>query len=52
MKRNVGTIDRVIRILIGLAGLSFSLIGGTKWGISASCPCSQGLLDGVRPIVF
>lgn len=59
MTKNVGTIDRVIRVIVGLALLSlvFVLEGGARWlgliglvplvtGIAASCPAYR--LFGIR----
>jgi hypothetical protein len=59
MSRNVGTIDRVIRIALGLALLSllFVVDGGARWlgliglvplltGIAGSCPAYR--LLGIR----
>jgi len=52
MKRNVGTIDRVIRIIIG-SGSSYSPSPACQTGdISAYCPLSQGSSGGVRPTAF
>ncbi len=52
MKRNVGTIDRVIRILIGLVVLSFALIGGSKWGYLGFVPLITGLTGWCPPYSF
>lgn len=59
MTRNVGTADRVVRVIVGLALLSllFVLEGGARWlgliglvplvtGIVASCPAYR--LFGIR----
>jgi hypothetical protein len=32
MTRNVGTVDRVVRIVLGLALLALALFGGQWWG--------------------
>jgi hypothetical protein len=32
MKRNVGTVDRIIRIVLGLAGVGIALGGVSPWG--------------------
>ena len=41
MTRNVGSIDRVLRVLIGLALIVASLTGAIGlWGISESSRCS------------
>lgn len=44
MKRNVGTIDKGIRILGGLGVLSFALIGGSEYGYLGFVPLLTGLL--------
>lgn len=37
MKQNVGTVDRVIRLLVGAAVLAFGIVGGlaSPWNIVA-----------------
>jgi hypothetical protein len=32
MSRNVGTIDRALRALVGLALLALAVFGGNRWG--------------------
>lgn len=49
MKRNVGTVDRVIRILIGLAALSFVFVSGSKWGYLGIVPLFTGLIGWCPP---
>lgn len=49
MKRNVGTIDRVIRIFIGLIVLSFALIGGSAWGYLGLVPLLTGIMGWCPP---
>lgn len=44
MKRNMGTVDKGIRILGGLAVLSFALIGASEWGYIGFVPLLTGLL--------
>jgi len=45
MTRNEGTIDRVLRVIIGLALLSLVLIGPkTLWGLIGLVPLITGLV--------
>ena len=44
MKANVGTIDRVVRIIVGLALLALVFIGPkTLWGLVGLVPLFTGL---------
>lgn len=49
MKRNVGTIDRGIRVLIGLAALAFAVFGGSDWGYLGIVPLLTGLIGWCPP---
>jgi len=49
MKRNVGTMDRVIRIFIGLVGLSFAFIGSSAWGYLGFVPLVTGIIGWCPP---
>jgi hypothetical protein len=43
MTRNVGTIDRVLRILVGIALLLLPITGGSMWGLIGIVPLATGL---------
>lgn len=44
MKANVGTIDRIVRIVVGLAILSLVFVGPkTLWGLVGLVPLFTGL---------
>lgn len=48
MKKNVGGIDRILRIVLGLALLVFAFVGpeGVKmWGFIGIVPLATGLLN-------
>lgn len=49
MKKNVGTIDRAIRILVGLAAISFALTGGSNWWYLGFLPLMTGLIGWCPP---
>jgi hypothetical protein len=49
MKKNVGTIDRAARILVGLAALSLAFISGSKWGYLGFVPLITGLIGWCPP---
>jgi len=49
MKRNVGTIDRVIRIIIGSGGLLFALTGVSNWGYLGLLPLITGVIGWCPP---
>ncbi len=47
MSRNVGSIDRVLRIVIGLAAVAFALFSGhalAPWGWIGIIPLATGLI--------
>ncbi|MBX3724306.1 MAG: DUF2892 domain-containing protein [Xanthomonadales bacterium] len=49
MKANAGTVDRTLRILVGLAVLSLTVLGPrTPWGLLGIVPLLTGL-TGVCP---
>jgi hypothetical protein len=46
LKRNVGSVDRLLRIVIGLALLSLTVIGPkTMWGLIGLIPLGTALLS-------
>lgn len=49
MKRNVGTIDRTLRILIGLGAILYALTGGSTWGYLGVVPLLTGLIGWCPP---
>lgn len=50
MKRNVGGIDRMLRILAGLALLSLVVVGPkTLWGLVGLVPLATGLIGWCPP---
>lgn len=45
MKRNVGTIDRTVRVVVGIALLSLVFVGPqTLWGLIGIIPLASGLM--------
>ena len=38
MKRNIGTIDRLIRLLIGLTIIAVGYVNGSWWGLLGMVP--------------
>ncbi|MCL5059253.1 MAG: DUF2892 domain-containing protein [Candidatus Thermoplasmatota archaeon] len=48
MTANVGTTDRIIRILAGLALIAWALLGGPVWAWIGVLPLATGLL-GICP---
>lgn len=44
MTANVGTIDRIIRILAGIALIAWALLGGPVWAWIGVLPLATGLL--------
>lgn len=45
MKRNEGSIDRILRVAIGLGALSLTVIGPqTPWGYIGVIPLATGLI--------
>jgi hypothetical protein len=45
MKANVGGIDRVIRIVAGLALIAWALLGGPVWAWIGAVPLVTGLIN-------
>lgn len=45
MKANVGGIDRVIRIVAGLALIAWALLGGPVWAWIGVVALATGLMD-------
>lgn len=44
MKANVGGIDRILRIVVGLALIGFALATGTAWAWIGVVPLATGLV--------
>lgn len=44
MKMNVGGIDKVLRILVGLALIAWALLGGPVWAWVGIVPLATGLI--------
>ncbi|WP_126444298.1 YgaP family membrane protein [Sulfuricystis multivorans] len=44
MKQNVGGIDRVLRIVVGLALIAWALMGGPVWAWIGIVPLGTGLV--------
>lgn len=44
MKQNVGGIDRVLRIVVGLALVAWALMGGPVWAWIGVVPLGTGLI--------
>ncbi|NWG30265.1 MAG: DUF2892 domain-containing protein [Rhodocyclaceae bacterium] len=44
MKQNVGGIDRVLRIIVGLALVAWALMGGPAWAWIGVVPLGTGLI--------
>ncbi len=44
MNANVGGIDRVLRILVGIALIAWALLGGPLWAWVGVVPLATGLL--------
>lgn len=49
MKKNVGTIDRTVRIIAGGALLAFAVISGSAWGYLGIVPLVTGLIGWCPP---
>jgi len=49
MKKNEGTIDRVLRVLVGLGLISYAVIYGAAWGYLGLVPLLTGLM-GTCPV--
>lgn len=45
MKLNVGTADRIIRIILGLAGIGIALAGISPWGWVGVVPLATGAVS-------
>lgn len=45
MKLNVGTADRIIRIILGLAGIGIALSGISPWGWVGVVPLATGAVS-------
>jgi hypothetical protein len=44
MKQNVGGIDRILRIIVGLALVAWALMGGPVWAWIGVVPLATGLV--------
>jgi asparagine N-glycosylation enzyme membrane subunit Stt3 len=44
MKANVGGIDRILRIVVGLALVAWALMGGPVWAWIGAVPLATGLI--------
>lgn len=50
MKKNIGNIERIIRVAVGLALLSLTIIGPqTLWGLFGILPLATGLAGWCPP---
>ncbi len=50
MKKNIGSVDRIIRIVAGLGILALAFIGPeTKWGYLGLIPLATGLIGWCPP---
>lgn len=49
MKSNIGTIDRVIRLALGLAGIGIAVAGVSPWGWLGVVPLATGAI-GICPL--
>lgn len=45
MKANVGGIDRILRIVAGLALIAWALLGGPLWAWVGVVPLATGLIN-------
>jgi hypothetical protein len=45
MKANVGGIDRILRIVAGLALIAWALMGGPMWAWIGVVPLATGLIN-------
>jgi hypothetical protein len=45
MKANVGGIDKVVRIVIGVALIAWALLGGPAWAWIGVLPLATGLVN-------
>ncbi|THF64409.1 YgaP family membrane protein [Pseudothauera rhizosphaerae] len=44
MKSNVGGIDKILRILVGIALIAWALLGGPVWAWIGILPLATGLM--------
>lgn len=44
MCRNVGSVDRFIRVLVGVGVLSWGIATANRWGVLGVVPLATGLL--------
>ncbi len=49
MKTNVGGIDKILRILVGIALIAWALMGGPVWAWIGVVPLATGSSAGARP---
>ncbi len=45
MKSNVGGIDKILRILVGIALIAWALVGGPIWAWIGVIPLATGLMS-------
>jgi hypothetical protein len=45
MKANVGGIDKVVRIVVGIALIAWALLGGPAWAWIGVLPLATGLVN-------
>lgn len=45
MKANVGGIDKIVRIVLGLALIAWALLGGPAWAWIGVLPLATGLFN-------
>ncbi len=44
MKRNVGSVDRILRIVVGLALITWAVLGGPAWAWIGVLPLATGVI--------
>ncbi|MBW2611273.1 MAG: DUF2892 domain-containing protein [Deltaproteobacteria bacterium] len=50
MKKNIGNIERIVRIVVGLAILSLTVVGPqSPWGLIGIVPLSTGIIGWCPP---
>ncbi|MBW2296543.1 MAG: DUF2892 domain-containing protein [Deltaproteobacteria bacterium] len=50
MKNNIGNIERIVRIVVGLAILSLTVVGPqSPWGLIGIVPLSTGIIGWCPP---
>ena len=50
MKKNIGNVERIIRIIVGLTLLSFTVIGPKSlWGLIGILPLATGFIGWCPP---